>query len=301
MKVSLIIPTYNKLPRLKLVMASILNQIYRREDYEVIIIDDGSDDGTKDFIENNSYSFDLKYRKIKNSGRSIARNTGINMANNELLIFVDDDTVLSPDFIQKHVENQLKDLKVSHGKIVNLTYLKFFKDPSEGIFYPDLKDKFSKTGEYLVKKCISSTDIIEDFSSVVSNNNKQIPFEYVVKEVLTNGGQDYSWIGFTGGNVSVPREWIEKAGLFDENFSLNWGCEDLELGYRLKKLNYKFDYNESAVNYHIDHYRSTFVREHFENTQYFYNKHKDESIFLLQKFVEGELKKDQLIEKLKRG
>ncbi len=288
MKASIVIPTYNKLPRLKLAMASLKNQNYPFEKFEVIIVDNGSTDGTADFLESYRPSFDLKYLHMENKGRAAARNKGLEYARNELVIFTDDDLILSPDFISEHVRLQKENNGVVHGKIINLSYLKFFEDPSNGILYSYLNNG-RPINEAMKSKCISETDILNRFEEVIAPNDRVSAIEMVIWRILEEEIQDISWIGFTGGNVSVTKEILNHTGVFNENFGLNWGCEDLELGYRICRKGYKFTYGDKAMNYHISHYRPNFDIEHSKTAQLFYEKYKDPNILYFQDFVAGKI------------
>ena len=64
-------------------------------------------------------------------------------------------------------------------------------------------------------------------------------------------GQKITWAYFLTGNLSLEKESLLKAGLFDEAFT-GYGWEDLELGYRLHKMGVPLYYLPSAINYH-DH------------------------------------------------
>ena len=93
-KLSIIVPVYNTLPYLKDCFDSIANQTF--EDYEVVIVDDGSTDGSADYIE----EYIKKHNKFvcvhqQNSGASVARNTGICKACGEYIHFIDSDDRLS--------------------------------------------------------------------------------------------------------------------------------------------------------------------------------------------------------------
>lgn len=90
MLISIIIPVYNGEGRIKKCVESLMPQI--TDDMEVIIINDGSCDGTKRVCEylSNSYP-NLKVLNQKNSGVSNARNKGIDCASGEFLLFLDDD------------------------------------------------------------------------------------------------------------------------------------------------------------------------------------------------------------------
>lgn len=92
---SIIIATYNSGKYLKKCIESILNQTITN--FEIIIIDDGSTDNTFEILNK---EFDLKkekiyYKKIENSGVSIARNIGINISRGEYITFLDADDWLA--------------------------------------------------------------------------------------------------------------------------------------------------------------------------------------------------------------
>ncbi len=83
MKISVIIPTYNREKLIVKAINSILNQTIKVD--EIIVVDDGSIDNTKCIIEN----LDIKYTYQKNSGVSSARNLGIKKASNDWICFLD--------------------------------------------------------------------------------------------------------------------------------------------------------------------------------------------------------------------
>jgi len=86
-KVSVIIPTYNCAKYLPQAIESILNQTYK--DYEIIIVDDGSTDNTKEIIS--VYQSKIKYIYQDNAGVSKARNTGIQNSTGMYIAFLDAD------------------------------------------------------------------------------------------------------------------------------------------------------------------------------------------------------------------
>lgn len=293
MKASLIMPVYNKLPRLKLVIASIIGQKAKKDVFEVIFVDDGSTDGSKEYFESVELPFSYQYIRIENSGRSIARNTAIREAKNEILIFVDDDVILHPSFIEEHLREQEQEQKVVHGRILNLSDLKFFEDPSKGIFYPALGK--SGQSESLRKRCITEEDVLYHFTEKLEGYKRITSFEKIVEQILSYGCTRADWISFSGGNTSVPRLWLEEIGLFDEEMGKVWGCEDLEVGYRLFQRGKKFTYSHTAKNYHIAHYRANFKEEHNTSLSYFYQKHKDSIILRFQDYVDGKIKSGEFI------
>ena len=87
MQVSVIIPTYNRVPTLRRAIDSVLRQ--KNAGFELMIVDDGSTDETKFLIE--SYSSRLKYFHQPNRGPAAARNRGILQTSGEFITFLDSD------------------------------------------------------------------------------------------------------------------------------------------------------------------------------------------------------------------
>lgn len=94
---SIIIPTYNRAAFLNQAIKSILYQSYN--DWEVIIVDDGSTDDTKNTIEQYQDNR-IKYIYQNNSERSAARNNGIIHAQGDYILFLDSDDYLFPNFLK---------------------------------------------------------------------------------------------------------------------------------------------------------------------------------------------------------
>ena len=92
-KVTVVIPTYNRAHLIKDAVESVLNQTY--QDFELIVIDDGSTDNTREVLA--VYKDKLTYIYQENQGRSSARNHGIELAQGEYIAFLDSDDVWFPD------------------------------------------------------------------------------------------------------------------------------------------------------------------------------------------------------------
>jgi glycosyltransferase involved in cell wall biosynthesis len=91
--ISVIIPTWNRKNLLGKAIDSVLTQTY--ENFELLIVDDGSDDGTDEFVA--SYGNAVRYLYQDNLGAAAARNTGIRAARHELLAFLDSDDCFTPE------------------------------------------------------------------------------------------------------------------------------------------------------------------------------------------------------------
>ena len=104
MKISVIIPTFNRIGLLQRAIDSVLSQSLKP--YEIIVVDDGSTDGTGDIIKQKYKS--IKIIQQKNSGVSAARNNGIKHAKGDWIAFLDSDDEWNKDKIGKQV-NRLTD------------------------------------------------------------------------------------------------------------------------------------------------------------------------------------------------
>ena len=104
-KVSIVIPTYNRKNLLKDMLESLFNQTYPEGKYEIIVCDDGSNDGTEEMVRELAKKSPcaLKYYKQVNRGPASARNMGIKNAMGKIIGFTDDDCVVSNTWIENAV------------------------------------------------------------------------------------------------------------------------------------------------------------------------------------------------------
>lgn len=93
-KISIVIPLYNKGPYIKTSIDSVLNQTY--DDYELVIVDDGSTDNSVEVIKNSYTSEKIRIIQKENGGPSSARNRGVQEARGEWIVFLDADDLLLP-------------------------------------------------------------------------------------------------------------------------------------------------------------------------------------------------------------
>ncbi|MEP9410713.1 MAG: glycosyltransferase family 2 protein [Candidatus Brocadia sp.] len=101
-KVSVVIPTYNRPEFLSSAIASVLNQTF--QDFEIIVVDDGSKDNTPEVV-NRLNNKKIKYiRNEINKGEAGARNTGIMNSNSEYIAFLDDDDEWLPEKLALQVD-----------------------------------------------------------------------------------------------------------------------------------------------------------------------------------------------------
>jgi len=123
--VTVIIPTYNRGWILKEAIESVLSQDF--DDFELIVVDDGSTDNTDSILD--EYAGDIIVLRQDNRGVSAARNAGINFASGQLIAFLDSDDVWLPKKLTSQVDFfnsnpdvlicQTQELWIRNGKRVN--------------------------------------------------------------------------------------------------------------------------------------------------------------------------------------
>jgi len=103
---SVVVPTYNRLPVLKINLESLLRQDY--PDYEIIVVNDGSGDGTAGYLEQLGRERGIRVLTLSDNGVAAARNAGAKAANGKILAFLDDDCAVGPTW--------LRDLEAALGR-----------------------------------------------------------------------------------------------------------------------------------------------------------------------------------------
>lgn len=121
-KVSIIIPLYNSEQSIRPAIESCINQTY--QNIEIIVIDDGSSDNSKQKIEEYILSNKIKYFYQSNKERSAARNHGLDVATGDYINFLDSDDLLHHNKIEK----QLRYLEQNHNFFATYSAVEYFDD-----------------------------------------------------------------------------------------------------------------------------------------------------------------------------
>ena len=258
MQFSVIIPTYNRLHILKKTLKALrhqtLGQLARDADspqdflYEVIVVDDGSSDGTLDEVQKikEEYPVPLLCIHQKNRKQGSARNLGSDHARGTYLVFLGDDTVPSPSFLEEH--RKVRSQASTEDHVVVIGYTPWPEEYHRTRFMEYVAEEGWQFG----------------FSLIENPNN--VPFNF-----------------FYTSNLSISSSFFKNSGGFDEDFS-EYGWEDIELGLRLQHMGMRLVYHPEAIAHH--HHRTTvrsFVgrqRNVGFSAWKFYVKHPDMTDFL---------------------
>ena len=102
--ISVVVPTYNRLPRLKLVLDSLAKQTLDASQFEIVVVSDGSTDGTNEFLQHDT-PVPVVSACQDNAGPAAARNHGVQLASGRTILFLDDDVIASPVLLERHLES----------------------------------------------------------------------------------------------------------------------------------------------------------------------------------------------------
>ncbi len=119
MKISIVLPTYNRLEQLKFVLSGLEMQTFPLDQFEVIIVSDGSTDGTNQYITTVETPLQLNPVVQENQGVAVARNRGIRESSADLILFIDDDVVPTPTLIAEHLKEHSSNNTVVMGPMLS--------------------------------------------------------------------------------------------------------------------------------------------------------------------------------------
>lgn len=264
MRATVVIPTYRRPERLRALLECLTHQSNEHM-ARVVVADDGSGDHTEKVARGFADRLPLEYATQEDLGfrAGQARNLGIERALGEVVIFVDDDVLVRPDFVEQHL--------AAHRSAPGAH--------SVAIGYRHRTARFEGAVPELARVLESERD------------DRLIELEVPVSEHPT------PWVYVYSCNFSVTLGGPELR--FDDGFS-GWGLEDTELGYRLYHAGYAVVEADSARVLHVedpaprDPFRCE-VRElppsydsYVQNAVYFMDKHPGDEV--LRDFVRRDLR-----------
>lgn len=157
MKLSIIVPVYNVKPYLPTCLDSLVNQTI--DDYEIILVDDGSSDGSADIIRDYAerYPSLISFIRVDNGGQGRARNFGIEMASGDYLGFIDSDDWIELDMYEKMYSKAVE----TNADVVVCDFMEKFSDGRENYLLAATQDeKLASAGSSCNK--IFRRSLVED-------------------------------------------------------------------------------------------------------------------------------------------
>jgi glycosyltransferase involved in cell wall biosynthesis len=209
---SVVIPTHNRLEVLVEVLQSLEFQ-HEAPAFEVVVVDDGSTDGTADWLRSRGFRMPLRVLVQENHGPAAARNTGVAAASGRWVAFLGDDTVPSAGWLAAH--------RAAHAKRGD--------DPHLAVIGYTGWHKRMRLTPFL--RYINEYGL--QFGYALIQDKEDVPFNFLYTS-----------------NLSLPRDLL-LAEPFDLRFPYA-AWEDIELAYRLKKRGLRLVYEPSATVAH-DH------------------------------------------------
>ena len=212
---SIIITSYNKLKQLQKVIKSI--KVRLKEGDQIVIVDDGSSDGSQDYIKNLDLdvSYDYHLQEDKGYRVSTARNEGIQLAGNDCIVQIDDDYLMTGNIIEK--ARKLFD-----------------------------KDKF----------IIFRRDEMDDDGNIYRDERmgpKWDKGKVGANLLYFIGGNPLKVSRAVWGMMMYSKEAAKEVGLYNEVYNGRWGCEDADFGARFYCAGYDVLYYVGEKAVHLDH------------------------------------------------
>ena len=161
MYISIVIPTYNRLPILQKCLIALENQQFSHNlisQYEIVLIDDGSTDKTLTWLAENQLQLThVKIFQQDHQGAAAARNLGIKKAQGDTIIFIDSDLVVTENFLQAHSNSLVRgrektgsDRLFTYGAVINTC--NFDNPTSEPYKITDFSAAYFATGNVAISK-----------------------------------------------------------------------------------------------------------------------------------------------------
>jgi len=234
---TVVIPTYNREKLLRYTLDSLARQTLPADQFEVLVVDDGSQDSTADLAAAYAEKLRLRYFFRPDEGYRVARarNVGIAEATGDICVFVDSGVLLESTALAVHLERHRASaaplalvgyvycFNMDNAQAEQINRTVDFGDPDGAIAqlradpqWPDLREQFYE-------------QYGDDF-----------------------GGVPAPWLMYWTCHASARTEQLRRIGKFDEWFT-TWGGEDVDLAYRLHRDGARFALDRRAGSIHCPH------------------------------------------------
>ena len=207
--VSIVVPSHNRLDILPEVVAAIESQ-QGAPDFELVIVDDGSTDGSADWLRGREFSVPVTLRFQANLGPAAARNVGVGQARGDLVALLGDDTVPRPGWLATHAAAHREHREANLAIVGRIDW------------HPRMR--------------------VTPFLEHINEFGAQFGFALIADP------HDVPFNFFYSSNISLPRERLLQEP-FDTAFE-HPAWEDIELGYRLTRRGLRLIYRREARVWH---------------------------------------------------
>ncbi len=218
-----VIPTYNDDHRLNLVLASLTRQT--DGDFSVYVVNDGGADATRSLVESYADRLRVKYLflgpETADYRLAAAKNVGWRAGESDRVLFMECDTVASPDVVHRHRAS------VSRAVMIGVR-------------------------RHVPRRLVPvlTAEDLDRLPHLADRDDSRLSDPYVQK--LHYAFQPMPWTAWYGCHISFPRAALEAVGGCNERF-VGWGGDDDELAARVMKSGYAGYLRPDCVVYHLDH------------------------------------------------
>lgn len=213
-RLSVLVPTYERPGLLRACLASLAAQDVPADDFEVVVVDDGSGPAVQREVDRARASMPnlVGFRLAQNGGPAAARNRAVAASSGAVVLFLDDDVVATPSLVRCHLDH--------HGAGDELLAVL-----GRVAWHPELR--------------------VTPFMRWLDRSGLQFAYETWLRE----GPVAPPYAAFYTANLSMSRALFERGGGFDERFPYA-AYEDMELAWRLTGAGLHLDYRPDALAYH---------------------------------------------------
>lgn len=219
---TVIVPTYNRSKTVVEAIDSVLDQTF--DDYELIVVDDGSTDQTAEILSQRYADSQINYVYQRNRGKAGVRNTGIKLALGEYLAFLDSDDKWKPEKLERQAAfiREHEDVDIVYGPV----------------------------------------EVIDEANQPLDAETRWFreKFQNQHRRGETYENLSHDWVLFTS-NFVIRRSLLEKVGMYDESIS---HLEDVDLYLRLALMGHSFYYLDELLTEYRVHEGNTQTDNHFQ-------------------------------------
>jgi glycosyltransferase involved in cell wall biosynthesis len=309
-RISVIVPAYctsrrHGTSRLELALASWARQTLRPDQYEIVVVDDGSDPPLYPQVNRWGLGDRVRVLRQENSGLAHAYNAGIAASRGDLVLFATDDELAGPTLLEAHVttHDRVPNAMV-FGECRTIFHSELFTDVTVPELVPDamnripanpsdrwLREAVAATG--LHRKPITRSDVENDFDKVLRWAGTLPTFADIERNLRRGHCHELEggWLAVRVGNHSVSTKTMRSLGGFDLVLDEHDGWYlDIEVGLRLVTAGIRFELTDGAMSANLAHPRSPgLFMGALSGMAYLFGKHRRLDVALAPLYFQREL------------